>query len=123
MTEKIHHSDDNRIGSFLVSYETIANDRVMLGALLALCVVLDVENHESGRGTRYIGASELFQPLAEGDEVPEYRIEFAFDQPFANAEWERRRVNSGRFGFAAFRKIIVRVPPIQMTMSTHATRH
>lgn len=113
---EVAYPNSSRIGSFKVLYETLRDDGPMCGALFALCVILGVEEHESGRGKEYIAASPLFEELKEGEEIPEYRIEFAYDQPFANPEWEARRVNSGKFGFAAFRKIIVRVPPLQMTL-------
>jgi hypothetical protein len=110
---EIVHPDSNRVGSFNILNEVLRDDAPMCAALFALCTLLASEDHESGRGKTYIAASALFEPLAEGEEIPEYRIEFAYDQPFANPEWEARRVASGKFGFAAFRKIIVRVPTAQ----------
>lgn len=108
--------DSNRIGKFNLTHELLRDGsaRPMLQALFGLCIVLDVEEHESGRGKTYLAASELFQPLGEGEEIPEYRIEFARNQPFLNPEREAQRVNSGEFGFAAIRQIILRVPAAQL---------
>jgi hypothetical protein len=110
--KEIVYPSSNRIGKFNVSYEILEDGsaRPMLQALFGLCVVLEVEEHESGRGKLYFAASDLFQPLAENEEVPEYRIEFACGMPFPNPEHEQRRLNSGAFGFVAVRQIIVRVP-------------
>jgi len=117
--KEIIYPDSNRIGKFNLQHELLRDGSVrpMLQALFGLCVVLDVEDHESGRGKTYICASDLFQPLAEAEEVPEYRIEFACNQPFTNPEHEERRLNSGAFGFVAVRQIIVRVPAA--TFTTH----
>jgi hypothetical protein len=110
---EIVHPGSNCIGSFNILDATLRDDAPMCAALFALCTLLAVEDHESGRGKTYIAASALFEPLAEGEEIPEYRIEFAYDRPFEIPELEARRVASGKFGFAAFRKIIVRVPTAQ----------
>jgi hypothetical protein len=111
---QIVYPNSSRIGRFRVLYETLRADAPMCGALFALCVVLGVEECESGGGKVYLAASPLFEELKENEEVPEYRIEYAHDGPFENPEWEARRVESGKFRFAAFRKIIVRVPPLQV---------
>jgi hypothetical protein len=119
---KIVHPGSNRVGSFNILNEVLRDDAPMCAALFALCTLLASEDHESGRGKTYIAASALFEPLAEGEEIPEYRIEFARDCPLPNPEWEAKRVNSGAFGFAAFRKIIVRAPPAQLAARPHQTR-
>jgi len=118
---QIAYPDSNRIGKFNIMHEQLRNgaERPMLQALFGLCVVLQVEDHESGRGKTYYAASELFQPLAEDEEIPEYRIEFAAGVPFPNPEHEARRLNSGTFGFVAVRQNIVRVPPAQMHLTPH----
>lgn len=105
-------SSSPRVGKFNISHELLNNpaERPMLQALMGLCVVLEVEEHESGRGKQYIATSELFQNLLEGEEIPNYRIEFAFDRAFDNPEYEVRRVDNGSFGFVAIRQHIVRVP-------------
>ena len=112
VNKQIAYSASPRVGKFHIPYETLQDGgaRPMLQALFGLCIILDVDDHESGRGKSYIAASEIFQVLTEGDPVPEYRIDFAFDCPFPNPEHEARRLNSGRFGFVATRQIIVRVP-------------
>jgi len=117
--KEIVYPDSNRIGKFNLTHELLRDGsaRPMLQALFGLCVVLDAEEHESGRGKSYIAASDLFQPLAENEQVPEYRIEFAAGVPFPNLEHEARRLNSGAFGFVAVRQIIVRVPAA--TFTTH----
>jgi hypothetical protein len=65
-------------------------------------------------------ASALFQPLREKEEIPEYRIESAWpDQQFKDPEHEKdclRGVNN--FRFKAIRKIILRVPPAQLSHRT-----
>ena len=106
-----------KVGKFNVLYEHIESpaDRPWLNALFSLMLgpPLFVEEHESGRGKTYIYASELFEPLTEGEEIPEYRIERAFNMAFAEADKEARRLNVGPFGFVAIRNHIIRVPPLQ----------
>ena len=111
---KVHFTDSNRIGKFNLVHEVLQDgrERPMLQALFGLCVILETYPHESGRGTVYVAASELFEPLAEGEEIPQYRIEMARQQPFERDDWEQRRLNSGDFGFVAIRKLIVRVPTL-----------
>lgn len=122
MNEEIVFPDSNRIGKFSIPFETLreGGERPMLQALFGLCIILKTEAHESGRGTTYIAASELFQPLGEGEEIPEYRIEFAFDRPFENSEREAARMESGKFGFCAVRQFILRVPPASVGVSPKA---
>ena len=118
MNQVIRYPDSNRIGKFNVLHEVLADgtNRPMLQALFGLCVVLDVSENESGRGKTYIAASDLFQPLNEGEEVPEYRIDFAHDRAFPNADHESMRINStNKFGFVAIRQTVVRVPQLQFT--------
>jgi hypothetical protein len=117
---KIAYQDSNRIGKINILYETIREDRELVGALMALLLpVLHVEDHESGRGKTYYAASELFQPIVEDEEIPQYRIEFVHDQPFEDAEREVARVNSGKYGFVAIRNTIVRVPPLHIGGRAH----
>ena len=109
--KEIAYSDSNRIGKFSIMFEML-EDRELIGALMALMApVLEAYPHESGRGTTFVAASELFQELQEGDEIPEYRIEF--DHPTRPLPPERARecTKSGAFGFRAIRNTIVRVPP------------
>jgi hypothetical protein len=115
---QIAYPDSNRIGWFKISHESLQDGAhaPMLKALFGLCVILELAEHESGRGKMYTAASELFQPLAEGEEIPEYRIEFAFDQAFPDPEHEAKRIDNGRFGFVAIRKLIVRVPPATLAV-------
>lgn len=121
--QQIAYPHSPRIGKFHIPHETL-NDvvqRPLLQALFGLCVVLEAGDHDSGRGKTYIAASELFDALEEGDEVPEYRIEFAYGMPFESADYEARRLNGGGCGFVAIRKIIVRVPPIQVSLRPQIT--
>jgi len=115
--KEVAYPDSNRIGKFQILHEALrdGSQRPMLQALFGLCVVLEVDEHESGRGKIYVAASDLFQALNEGEEIPEYRIECAANMAFENQEHEARRRNSGVFGFVAIRQIIVRVPPVQFT--------
>lgn len=121
---EISYPDSNRVGKFNLASEVLRDGsaRPMLQALFGLCVVLDVADHESGRGKTYICASALFEPLAEGEEVPEYRIEFAAGMPFPAADHEARRLNNGPFGFVAIRKIVLRVPPLTVGAHPQLTR-
>ena len=75
---EVIYPGSNRIGKFNLQHELLRDgaERPMLQALFGLCVVLGTEAHESGRGLTYIAASDLFQPLAEGEEIPEYRKAF-----------------------------------------------
>jgi len=111
---ELYYPDSNRLGKFNITYETLLNDRPMCAALFALGVVIYTERHESGRGIIYYAASEAFDELTDKEEIPEYRIEFVYDRPFENPEWEARRVASGKFGFAFFRNTIVRVPALEL---------
>jgi hypothetical protein len=112
--------DSNRLGQFNVLFE---RHDPRLVALLGLCTVLAQEQHESGRGISYIAVSPLFEPLADGDEIPQYRIECAYDCAFEQAEHQARRVDAGRFGFVAIRQTIVRVPAITIEHRTHSVVH
>ena len=119
---EIAYPNSPRIGQFRVLYQTLRDDGPMFAALLALCIVIRVDECESGRGKVWVCASPLFDELKEAEEIPEYRLEFSYDRPFENPEWEARRVESGKFRFAAFRKIIVRVPPLQMGVAPHGAQ-
>ena len=123
--KEIVYPDSNRIGKFNLTHELLRDGsaRPMLQALFGLCVVLDIEEHESGRGKIYIAASDLFQPLAEDEEVPMYRIEFACGCEFTNPEREQQRLNSGAFWFVAVRQTIVRVPAASFTTHGVAPKH
>lgn len=108
---EIAYSDSNRIGKFHIMFEML-KDRELIGALMALMTVLEAFPHESGRGTTFIAASDIFQELEPNTEIPEYRIEF--DHPTKPLPPDRARecTKSGAFGFRAIRNIIVRVPPV-----------
>jgi hypothetical protein len=118
----VAYANSNRIGKFQILYSSLEDggDRPMLLALFGLCVVLEAGEHESGRGKEYIAASDLFEPLKEGEEIPEYRINFTAGVPFADAAQEARKLSSGAYAFVAVRKIIIRVPPAQLRASTKA---
>lgn len=106
---QICYPDSNRVGQFHVLYEL---HDARLRALMSLCTVLHSEPHECGRGTTFVAASALFEPLAEGDEVPTYRIECAYDMAFAQPDHQARRIDAGPFGFVAIRQIVLRVPAV-----------
>jgi hypothetical protein len=122
---KVVSQGSSRVGKFNLSYEMLGDDvkRPMVQALLAMCTILAQYEHESGRGQEYIAACELFQPLAEGEEIPHYRIEFAFDRAFDNPELEQQRTNAGPFGFVAIRQHILRVPAASLGHAVHSLLH
>lgn len=123
---EICYPDSNKVGKFNLPFKTLEDgtQRPMIAALFALVTVIGREEHESGRGVTFYAASELFQPLTEGEEVPEYRIEFACNMPFSDPEHEAKRTNSGPFGFVAIRNLIIRVPPATVAVKTPApARH
>jgi hypothetical protein len=116
---EIASSDSNTLGNFSLTYE-MQTDTELVRALMSLCKVLHAEPHESGRGTRYVAASALFQPLLEGEEIPEYRIEFRQDSaPFDTMEDECRALAHSGLRFAAFRQHIIRVPTIRTEIRMH----
>jgi hypothetical protein len=118
MNKEIAYSASNRIGKFRVLHEILNDGREqpLLKALFGLGVVLHVEPCESGRGMVYVVASDLFQPISEGEEIPEYRIESAWpDQAFTNPDHEKDCLRRDGFRFRAVRKIIVRVPPASIS--------
>ena len=117
MNQQVTYSSSPKVGKFSIMDELLQDDaqRPWLRALFGLCVVLETQRDESGRGVEYICASELFQPLGEGEEIPKYRIDMTHTK-FVREEDELRRLNSGPFGFVATRQIILRVPPAQMSM-------
>lgn len=125
---RIEHSFDAspRVGKLLLTHEVLRDERPLVGALFSLLTIIHSEPHESGRGMVFVVACDkdctAFDALEEGTEIPEYRVEFVHDGHFADPECERRRVDSGRFGFAFFRKIIVRVPPLQMVAAARNPR-
>lgn len=110
------YPDSNRIGRFNVLDEAM-DERV--AAMLRIMTVLKVEPHESGRGKTFYAASDLFQPLMEGEEIPEYRIDSAYDCEFPDAEKQARRINVGQFGFVATRQFIIRVPTLNTRIHAH----
>lgn len=123
MSEIIYPSS-SRIGKFNLMYDLLRDgrERPMLQALFGLCVVLETEPHESGRGKTFYAASDLFEPLREGEEIPQYRIEFVCDKPFEQEDWQRRRIESGPFGFVAIRNTIIRVPPATVAVRPHVSK-
>jgi hypothetical protein len=125
MIEEVVYPDSPRIGKFNITNEILQSgrEREMLQALFGLCVILGVEDHDSGRGKTYIAASDLFQVLTDGEEIPEYRVDCAQRQPFVNPEHEARKLESSNgYAFVATRQIIVRVPPAQMHAKTNVPR-
>lgn len=120
---EIAYSASPNIGKFNIPHETLhdGGEAPMLKALFGLCVILHTEQHESGRGMTYVAASELFQPLREREEIPEYRIEFGHLRPLPDAELEARAIASANFRFAAVRQVVIRVPPAQTHLSPRLT--
>ncbi len=120
MNKEVAYSDSNRVGKFNILHEVLhdGRERPLLLALFGLCVVLEVYENESGRGKTYIAASYLFQPLAEGEEIPDYRIECYWpDQDCPSAEIEKECIRAnGNFRFRAVRQNIVRVPPLNLSL-------
>lgn len=123
---EILYKDSNRLARINILFDMLREHREMVGALMALLVPLQVEPYESGRGMTYIVACDakvpLFEELAEGEEIPEYRIVWAFDGAFPEPEREARRVSSGKFGFVAIRNTIVRVPAVAMAIQVRNTQ-
>ena len=111
---QIAYPDSPRVGKFQIAYEFLRNgaERPMLQALFGLCVILEVEPHESGRGKLFYAASDLFQALHDGEEIPEYRIEYAWpDRAFTNPADERDCIKTeGGFRFKAIRQFVIRAP-------------
>lgn len=99
---ELHFPDSNRIGSFNILHEE-HDERVR--ALLSGCTILQAEPHESGRGKIYYAASPMFEPLADGSEVPEYRIDGEQD--------------GGKWNFKATRKTVIRVPTVGVHVSAN----
>lgn len=125
---KIAYPDSPRVGKFRVINEKLVDgrERPLLQALFGLCVVLGMEDpDETGRGKMYYAASELFQALSEGEQIPEYRIECSWpDSCFTNPEHEKDFVQAQNgFRFRAVRQNIVRVPPLEMSLRPNVTRH
>lgn len=113
-THLVHHPDGNRVGRVSILYATLHDgaERPMLRALFDLCRLVSEFPHECGRGQTFVLDGPLFDELAPGDEVPEYRVEYAWaGRPFTNPEHEQGCVRSGAFRFKAIRKIVIRVPP------------
>lgn len=114
---EISFPDSPRIGRFNILSDKIDDPHSQ--ALFSLCTVLHEEPHESGRGTTFYAASDLFQPLNEGEEIPEYRIESVFDGNFEREDYQHQRIDSGRFGFVAIRNTIIRVPTLGIQTTVH----
>lgn len=114
----VHYPDSNQVGGFNLTYE-MQKDRELVHALTGICTLLHVEPHESGRGTHYIASSPLFQTLNDGEDIPDYRIEFRHQATFEDPEAEARRVPSGNFGFVAYRQHVIRVPTLSTSMKAH----
>jgi len=125
MTEKreVYCKDSNRIGKFRILHELLQDGRETprLSAIFSLCVMFDDETHEdeTGRGLMFYAASDLFQPIAEGSEIPEYRIECAWPgQAFQNPEHETQCMRAGPFRVIAVRQIVIRAPAINFAFKT-----
>lgn len=119
MNRQVHYSATNHLGRFNVLYEQLASDRLLWQTILGLGVVIEAFPHESGRGTTYILASEkLFQPLTEGEEIPQYRLDVAKNEPFRDEQLEARcvklKIEGSEVRIAATRQHIIHVPPAQM---------
>lgn len=112
----------NRIGCFRVLFGA---DPQLMHALSKIITPLRKEPDETGRGIMYYAASDLFEPLNEGDGIPEYRIEAVYDGHFAQADHEARRIEAGQWAFVAIRKIVIQVPPATWAHISPAplTRH
>lgn len=116
---QVQFTESNRLGKFNLPDERIDHDAGMCQHLLKLCTVIMDEPHESGRGRFIMAASPLFDALAEGDEIPEYRIEAVCDAQFADEDKRLRAHKSGRYFFAAIRQILVRVPSVGIRAAVH----
>lgn len=122
--KEIRFANSPRIGKFNVMHEVLRDDgnRPWLKALAELCTLIDKFPNESGRGTTFVAASELFAPSCEDgkavafEDVPQYRIECDKFKPFT-AEELARSVEHGGFRFYAVRQNIVRVPPAQLPLA------
>lgn len=121
MNTTVSYPDSNKVGQFQILDQILEDGREspLLAALFSLCTVLKKWPHESGRGVVYIAASELFQPLAEGATIPEYRIDVAWpDQSFKNPDHEAAALRSKGFRFVAIRQNIIRAPALAIHAST-----
>lgn len=118
---QIVYPDSNRVGKFRIKYEQLrcGADAPLLKALFGLCVILETEEvDETGHGKMFYASSDLFEPLAEGENIPEYRIECAWpDQPFKNPDYEKDCIRAGNFRFRAVRKYVINVPPLTTVVS------
>lgn len=123
---EIMYKDSNRVAQIFIPYEAQKDDREKIAALMSILVVLKAEPHENGRGTAFFVACDkdctLFEPLKEGENVPEYRLSSVYDQKFEQEDHEARRVNVGLYGFVAVRKTIIRVPPASMVSGAIGAR-
>ena len=121
---EVYYVDSNRLGKFNLTFE-MQKDRELMGSLFKLMTpVIEAYPHESGRGTTFVAVSELFHQLGEGEEIPQYRLEF--DHPSApplSEEARRECTKSGAFGWRAIRNNIVRVPPLNINLSPNKVVH
>lgn len=124
LEHQIHFPDSDKIGCFRILFETLRDCRAQVQALFNLCTVVHVEDDETGRGKMYYAASDLFEQIKEGSEIPEYRIESREGlNKFDQSEHEARAISStNSFRFVAIKKIIVRVPTLQIGHKAHSTR-
>ena len=100
-----------RIGKFNVLHEKHGECFTALRKVLKL---RHAGAHPSGRGKTYVAESDMFEPLGDGQEIPEYRIESVHDGAFECPIHQARRIDSERYGFIAVRNNIIRVPAVQM---------
>lgn len=122
MTPSVDHvigyPDSNRVGCFHLP-DSIQQDRDLCRALLSVGKVLKHGRHPDGNAETFYVASDMFDPLSEGEEIPVYRIDFVANCPFDDPDKEARRVNVGPFGFVAIRQYILRVPPATFALRAH----
>lgn len=68
----------NRLGKFEVSFEMINNCSVTVGAIMAECIVLNVELFAFNGKAIYTAISNRFEEVEEGMQIPTYywKIEY-----------------------------------------------
>lgn len=119
---QISFPNSNRIGKYRIMREFMTDDenRPILKALQSIVLIIETEPDETGRGTMFYAASDLFEPIAEGGEIPEYRLCWARNCHFEREDYEAKRIDGKAgeetIGFVAIRKIVIHVPPATLAL-------
>lgn len=69
----------NKLGKFSVSLALLADRSDKLKEVMSEVTILEATNHFHNNTIEYIGVSDSFRELDEGETIPEYRVIYTSD--------------------------------------------